>query len=158
MMIGKHLPTALAAATLVAAPLLVSLAASAGAQTAGEAATAAAMAGPALGDADGAFVVGSKFSEPDGEKLYRRVCAGCHMPDAKGVSTGAGFYPALARNPKLSASGYPVYVVTHGMNGMPPVGQMMTDQQVADVVNYVRTNFGNRYRDKVKPEDVKTAR
>ena len=53
---------------------------------------------------------------------------------------------------------YPVYVVTHGMNGMPPVGQMMTDQQVADVVNYVRTNFGNRYRDKVKPEDVKTAR
>lgn len=152
-MIGKHLPTALAATALVAA-----LAASADAQTAGEAATATAMAGPAAGDADGAFVVGSRFSEPDGEKLYRRVCAGCHMPDAKGVSTGAGFYPALAHNPKLAAAAYPVYVVTHGMNGMPPVGQMMTDQQVADVVNYVRGNFGNRYRDKVKPADVKAAR
>lgn len=149
----KHVPTALAASVLVAA-----LAASAGAQTAGEAATASAMAGPAAGDADGAFVVGAKFSEPDGEKMFRRVCAGCHMPDAKGVSTGAGFYPALARNPKLAASGYPVYVVTHGMNGMPAVGQMMTDQQVADVVNYVRTNFGNRYRDKVRPEEVKAAR
>ena len=149
----KHVPTALAASLLVAA-----LAASAGAQTAGEAATASAMAGPAAGDADGAFVVGAKFSEPDGEKMFRRVCAGCHMPDAKGVSTGAGFYPALARNPKLAAAGYPVYVVTHGMNGMPAVGQMMTDQQVADVVNYVRGNFGNRYRDKVKPEDVKAAR
>jgi mono/diheme cytochrome c family protein len=136
------------------------IAASAGAQTAGEAATAAAMAGPKtmMGDADGAFVTGSKFSEPDGEKMYRRVCAGCHMPDAKGVSTGAGFFPALAGNKKLAASGYPLYVVTHGMNGMPPVGQMMSDQQVADVINYVRANFGNKYRDKVKPDDVKSVR
>lgn len=149
----KIVPTALAALALGAV-----LAASAGAQTAGEAATAAPMSGPARGDADGAFVTGRMFSEPDGEKLYRRVCAGCHMPDAKGVSTGAGFYPALAGNKKLIASAYPVYVVTHGMNGMPPVGQMMTDQQVADVVNYVRSNFGNRYRDKVKAADVKAAR
>lgn len=149
----KIVPTTLAALALGAV-----LAASAGAQTAGEAATAAPMSGPAGGDADGAFVTGRMFSEPDGEKLYRRVCAGCHMPDAKGVSTGAGFYPALAGNRKLIASAYPVYVVTHGMNGMPPVGQMMTDQQVADVVNYVRSNFGNRYRDKVKAADVKAAR
>ena len=28
---------------------------------------------------------------------------------------------------------------------MPPLGQMMSDQQVADVVNYVRTHFGNSY-------------
>jgi mono/diheme cytochrome c family protein len=152
-MTANHLPAALAGIALAAA-----LAASAGAQTAGEAATAAAMAGPAGGDADGAFVVGSKFSEPDGEKMYRRVCAGCHMPDAKGVSTGAGFYPALAGNKKLASSGYPVYVVTHGMNGMPAVGQMMSDEQVAGVVNYVRTNFGNRYRDKVKPADVASVR
>jgi len=147
------LPLTFAGLVLVAA-----LAANAGAQTAGEAATAAAMTGPAAGDADGAFVTGSKFSEPDGEKLYRRVCAGCHMPDAKGVATGAGFYPALAGNPKLASAGYPVYVVTHGMNGMPPVGQMMTDQQVADVVNHVRSSFGNRYRDKVKPADVAAVR
>ena len=109
------------------------------------------------GDADGAFVTGSKFSEPTGEKMYKRVCAGCHMPDAKGA-TGAGFYPALAGNPKLGAGAYPVTVVLKGMNGMPPVGAMMTDQQVADVVNYVRTNFGNHYSDAVSPADVQAIR
>ena len=109
------------------------------------------------GDADGAFITGSKFSEPDGDKMYRRVCAGCHMPDAKGAQ-GAGFYPALAGNPKLAAAGYPTYVVTHGMHGMPAVGAMMTDQQVADVVNHIRTHFGNKYKDKVTAADVKAAR
>jgi len=135
------------------------MAANAMAQSAGEAASAMTMSPPTVkpGDADGAFVIGNKFSEPDGEKMYRRVCAGCHMPGALG-STGAGFYPALAGNKKLAASGYPVYVVTHGMNGMPPIGGMMSDQQVADVVNYVRTHFGNKYKDAVKAEDVKAVR
>ena len=41
-----------------------------------------------------------------------------------------------------------------GMNGMPPLGEMMTDRQVADVVNYVRSHFGNRYRDAVTPADA----
>lgn len=109
------------------------------------------------GDADGAFVASGKFSEPDGEKLYRRVCAACHMADATGA-TGAGTYPALAKNPKLAASGYPLLLVVKGMNGMPPVGEMMTDQQVADVVNYIRTHFGNKYKDAVTAADVKALR
>ena len=33
-----------------------------------------------------------------------------------------------------------------------------TVQQIADVVNYVRSHFGNKYKDKVKPEDVKLMR
>jgi mono/diheme cytochrome c family protein len=111
----------------------------------------------AVGDADGAFIVSGKFSEPTGEKMYQRVCATCHMPDAKGAQ-GAGFYPALAGNPKLVAGGYPVSVVVHGLNGMPPIGGMMTDQQVADVVNYVRTHFGNKYKDAVTAADVKSMR
>ena len=105
------------------------------------------------GDADGAFINSGKFMEPDGEKLFRRVCAACHMPDAMGA-TGAGTYPALAKNPKLAAGGYPVFVVMKGLNGMPALGSMMTDQQVADTVNYVRTHFGNKYKVVVKPEDV----
>lgn len=109
------------------------------------------------GDADGAFVSSGKFSEPDGEKLYRRVCAACHMPDAMGA-TGAGTYPALAKNPKLAAAGYPAFVIVKGLNGMPAIGSMMTDQQVADTVNYVRTHFGNKYKDVVKAEDVKALR
>jgi len=107
--------------------------------------------------ADGAFAGSREFGEPTGEKMYRRVCVACHMADAKGA-TGAGTYPSLAKNPNLAAGGYPVYVILHGLNGMPPIGGMMTDQQVADVVNYVRTHFGNRYKDAVTPGDVKSVR
>ncbi len=114
-------------------------------------------AAPHPGDADRAFVLPDRFSEPDGATLYKRVCAGCHMPDGKGA-TGAGTYPALAGNEKLIAGGYPVYVVLHGLHGMPAVGDMMTDQQVADVVNHVRTNFGNAYTDPVSAADVKATR
>ena len=139
------------------APLLM-LALAAGAISLGASALAQSSAPVGFpGDADGAFVIGSKFSEPDGARMYKRVCAGCHMPDAKGAH-GAGFFPALAGNPKLGAGAYPVTVVLKGMNGMPPVGAMMTDQQVADVVNYVRSNFGNHYRDAVKPADVQAIR
>lgn len=109
------------------------------------------------GDADGAFVMPGRFSEPDGEKMYRRVCAACHMADASGAA-GAGKYPPLANNPNLAASGYPMLVTLKGLNGMPPLGTMMTDQQVADVVNYVRTHFGNQYDDAITAEDVKAMR
>ena len=78
--------------------------------------------------------------------------ATCRM--RKGA-VGAGMYPALAKNPKLEVAGYPVSVVVNGQKAMPAFGGMFTDQQIADVVNYVRTHFGNNYKDKVTPADVK---
>lgn len=100
---------------------------------------------------------GFAFSEAGGEELYANVCQGCHMPDGKGA-VGAGAYPALAGDKALEAAGYPVLIVVHGQHGMPPVGMMMTDDQVAAVVNYVRTHFGNDYRDAVTAADVKAVR
>ena len=41
---------------------------------------------------------------------------------------------------------------------MPPFGEMMTDAQIAAVVNYVRTHFGNDYSDAVTASDVKAMR
>ena len=79
------------------------------------------------------------------------------MEDAKGA-VGAGAYPALAKNARLAEPGYPVAVVLHGRKAMMPLGALLTDQQVADVVNYVRRNFGNKYKDKVSAADVKAAR
>ena len=79
------------------------------------------------------------------------------MSDAKGAA-GAGTYPSLAGNRNLEASGYPVTVVVNGQRGMPPFGAMMSDDQVAAVVNYLRTHFGNNYRDAVTAEDVKIVR
>ena len=87
---------------------------------------------------------GFAFSEGGGEELYANVCQGCHMPDGKGA-TGAGTYPSLAGDKALEAPGYPLSVVVNGQHGMPPVGIMMNDEQVAAVVNYVRTHFGNQY-------------
>jgi mono/diheme cytochrome c family protein len=97
------------------------------------------------------------FTEQGGEAIYKNVCQGCHMPDAKGA-VGAGMYPALAKDPNLISAGYPVAVVVNGQKAMPAFGGMMSDQQIADVINYVRTHFGNNYKDKVAPADVKAAR
>jgi hypothetical protein len=58
----------------------------------------------------------------------------------------------------LEASGYLLHVVVNGQRAMPPFGVMMNDEQIAAVVNYVRTHFGNAYKDAVIPEDVKVVR
>lgn len=111
-----------------------------------------------LADSAGAtFSDGDNFSEKTGQELYANVCQACHMDQGQGA-VGAGKYPALAKNENLESGGYPVYVILHGQKGMPPVGSMMSDDQVAAVVNYVRTNFGNDYKDPVTAEDVAGAR
>jgi mono/diheme cytochrome c family protein len=105
----------------------------------------------------GAMDRGNKIPYQGGEAIFKGVCQGCHMPDAKGV-VGAGAYPALAHNSKLETAGYAIAVVVNGQKAMPALGPMMTDQQIADVVNYIRSNFNNSYKDKVAPADVKLAR
>ena len=99
----------------------------------------------------------AKFSEQGGQALYANVCQACHMADGKGAA-GAGRYPSLVADPKLEVSGYAVALVVNGQGAMPPVGRMMDDAQVAAVVNYVRTHFGNRFTDAVTKDDVKAAR
>jgi mono/diheme cytochrome c family protein len=106
---------------------------------------------------DPGLSAGFRFTEQSGEALYANSCQACHMPDAKGA-TGAGTYPALAGDKNLEAGGYAVAVVVNGRHGMPPVGMMMSDEQVAAVVNYVRTHFGNDYKDTVTAGEVKAAR
>jgi mono/diheme cytochrome c family protein len=107
--------------------------------------------------ADTAAQRGGGFVLQGGEALYRGICQGCHMADAKGAS-GAGAYPALAGNPKLATASYVARIVLKGQKGMPALGDNLSDQQVADVVNYVRTHFGNRFTGEVKPADVKMLR
>jgi len=103
------------------------------------------------------FSTGEAFDEQTGETLYAGICQGCHMPGGQGAA-GAGRYPALTKNPKLEAAGYPLTMVLRGLNGMPSFAARLTDAQVAQVVNYVRTHFGNSYADAVKPDDVKALR
>ncbi len=100
---------------------------------------------------------GFRFTEQSGEQLFASSCQGCHMPDANGA-TGAGAYPSLAKDRNLEAAGYPVTVIVRGQKAMPPIGMMMSDDQVAAVVNYLRTHFGNEYSDAVTADDVKRVR
>ncbi|WP_174275124.1 c-type cytochrome [Sphingomonas bacterium] len=91
-----------------------------------------------------------------GQELYTHICQGCHMPDGKGAS-GAGKYPALAGDPKLRASLYPVLVILKGQKAMPSFSEL-TDVQIAAVTNYIRTNLGNNFTGPVTPEQVKALR
>src|ERR1700684_991004 len=104
-----------------------------------------------------ALSAGFGFTEKSGEQLFSGVCRGCHMSDAKGAA-GAGTNPSLADDKNLESSGYPIGIVVNGQRGMPAFGSMMSNDQVAAAVNYLRTHFGNRYQDEVTADDVKAVR
>jgi mono/diheme cytochrome c family protein len=112
---------------------------------------------PPASDKHANLMGNTRFTQTDGESLYKGVCAACHMQDAKG-GAGAGYYPALAGNQKLESSAYPVMLVMNGSKAMPSFKRAMSDAQIAAVVTYVRTHFGNNYTDPVTVEEVKEAR
>ena len=104
-------------------------------------------------------------SEPrgpiDGAELFRDQCSACHQLKGQGV---AGQFPRLARNADLFLSeDFPLRVVLFGLSGkitvngdhlngvMPPLN-VMTDEEIAAVVNYVRGAFGN---DTLRPKSMK---
>ena len=83
-----------------------------------------------------------------GAQAYLSNCASCHGVEGKGVK---GMIPALAGNSTVNSAGPQtvIRVVVGGLPAsggyapMPAAGASLTDQQVADIVNYVRTGFGN---------------
>jgi mono/diheme cytochrome c family protein len=97
------------------------------------------------------------YGQTTGEAIYVGVCQGCHMPDARGA-VGAGAYPALAANKHLASANYPALVIINGQKAMPSFGDGFSDDQIAQVVNYVRSNFGNHYKDKLTAADVRALR
>jgi mono/diheme cytochrome c family protein len=98
-----------------------------------------------------------RYPQQKGEDLYRAICQGCHMPNARGA-VGAGAYPSLVNNPRLRSAAYALSVVANGQKAMPWFGGPLTDTQIAEVVGYVRTHFGNHYSAHVTAADVKAVR
>jgi len=88
-----------------------------------------------------------------GEQVFHQICSACHMADAKGA-TGAATIPALANNPRLTDASYPITMVLYGRGAMPRFSEMLTPVQIANVVAYVRTHFGNNYPEPVTETDV----
>jgi mono/diheme cytochrome c family protein len=103
------------------------------------------------------FSPNEKFPGASGAEVYDTICAGCHMPGGKGA-VGAGAYPALATNKNIASATYLVYTVINGRKAMPPFGNALDDTQIAQLTNYIRSQFGNAYTDQVTAADVKAAR
>lgn len=129
----------LASAALVGASLIVSFA------------PATAQAVKPRREGDSGF--NSPITAATGEETYRTICQACHMADAKGA-TGAGTFPALSGNPKLAAGAYLAMIVLRGKGAMPAFRPYLTDVQIAEVTNYVRTHFGNKFSGEVTAGDV----
>ena len=111
-----------------------------------------------------------QFAHASGAQIFQHICQGCHMPNAQGA-TGAGTYPALADDPRLASARFMAAVVLHGRRNMPSFmtrsdltgfAAMMhvglSDAEIAAVVNYVRTHFGNHFKDKLTAAEVKALR
>lgn len=106
---------------------------------------------PAGGDTGGGVV---RIAKPvTGQQVYEAVCQACHMADAKG-GTGAATIPGLASNPRLAGAAYPISIVVRGQGAMPSLAGTLDDTQIANVISYVRTSFGNSYAKPVTPADV----
>jgi fructose 5-dehydrogenase cytochrome subunit len=118
----------------------------------------------------GLFASNAHDSLKTGAELYSGNCASCHQPDGAGSENQA--YPSLFHN-TATGSSQPanlvaaiLYGVDREANGqhalMPGFSKgsyvaELDDQQVADISNYVLTNFGNSNA-RVTPQDVETAR
>jgi mono/diheme cytochrome c family protein len=114
---------------------------------------------------DAAFTFTGSIGPMSGEQIYNHICTGCHMQGGQGA-VGAGFYPKLAGNKKFVSWEYVAITVINGRNGMPPFGLpaeaaqqtravQLSDAQVAEVVNYVRTHFDNKFKPSVTEKQVR---
>jgi len=87
-----------------------------------------------------------------GKELYMESCVTCHLANGQGLK---GTFPPLAKSDFLLK--YPeksIHSIKFGMNGkvvvngvtynnaMPPSG--FADDEIADVMNYIRNSFGNK--------------
>jgi mono/diheme cytochrome c family protein len=119
---------------------------------------------PARADDAAAVTTARDLATTSGAEIYGHICRGCHMPGGTGA-VGAGRYPQLAGDPKLVSWEYAAVTVLHGRKAMPAFGLSndmagpmravhLSDEQVAAVVNYVRTHFGNHWKSTVTAADV----
>lgn len=100
-----------------------------------------------------------------GKQVYLEQCLACHQVDGLGVQ---GMNPPLAKTKQvLGDKAALVKIVLNGMQGVDIGGDDyhgvmaphpdLTDQQIADVLTYVRNSFGNK-ASAVTAAQVKTVR
>ncbi|NGF56393.1 c-type cytochrome [Parapedobacter sp. SGR-10] len=82
-----------------------------------------------------------------GEVLYQQYCMSCHKNKGKGLK---GIYPALASSEVVKDSEELIRTLVNGKKSgdyAMPSFTFLADEDMVRVVNYVRTNFGNDYKE-----------
>jgi mono/diheme cytochrome c family protein len=126
----------------------------------------AAAPAPAPASESAAFVKADDEQMKRGQAVYSRTCIACHQPTGKGL---APVFPSIAGVPIVNGDAtLPIKFILHGLMGpitvdgvtynsmMPPVAGV-SDQEVADVLTYVRQSFGNK-SNPVTADQVKAVR
>ncbi len=86
-----------------------------------------------------------------GQRVFMQTCFACHQPDGKGL---LNIFPPLAGSDFLKADRErPIRIITKGLTGPVIVNgqafnnlmpaQVLSDQQIADVLTYVTNSWGN---------------
>jgi mono/diheme cytochrome c family protein len=107
----------------------------------------------AVAAADGGAAGEGGAANQAGAKVFSSNCASCHQPNGKGIP---GVYPSLAGSAFAQGDpAIPVRIVLHGFKGqivrngttfngvMTPFQSALSDQEIADVLTFVRSSFGN---------------
>ena len=82
-----------------------------------------------------------------GQQLYRENCAMCHGADGKGQSVVAAHFRNAGRVPPVDftsqrardrTDGQLHWIVTNGLGGMPPFGNLLSEEERWTLVHFVR--------------------
>lgn len=103
------------------------------------------------------FVETGVYTVTAGNDIYMENCAGCHMPRGEGAK-GVGMYPHLANNPDVESPDFTAYVILYGLRGMPSLEPYFTNEQVANVANFVSSGLGNNGTREITADEVKAIR
>jgi mono/diheme cytochrome c family protein/glucose/arabinose dehydrogenase len=94
-----------------------------------------------------------------GENIYKSTCQACHQIDGRGQDRTAA---SLIGSPlALASPDVPIRILLNGKEGtiglMPPLGQTMSDDEIASVLTYIRREWGQTGAP-VDPATVKDVR
>jgi mono/diheme cytochrome c family protein len=77
--------------------------------------------------------------------LFRRNCAVCHGPDGEGKQIGTLSVPSLRAGRAATDPDERLFRQIHdGGNGMPPFKFTLTDEQIGDLLRFVRGDLQGR--------------
>jgi nitrite reductase (NO-forming) len=103
----------------------------------------------------------------NGKNVYTNNCMNCHMEDGKGLESA---FPPIAKSDFLKRptkdlinivlKGQSGEIKVNGVlyNGIMPAQDYLSDEEIADVLNYINNSWGNKNLKPILPSQVKQLR